>query len=150
MGYRSVVVGTDGSKTAEVAVRHAGELAGAFGARLTVVSAYTPLSPDEVAKRQQEAPAELRWMLTDSNQAEGRARKGGDIAKEAGARQVDVRVASGDPAEVFLDVAGQKEADLIVVGDKGMTSAGRFLLGSVPNKISHHSPCDLVIVRTSG
>ena len=55
----------------------------------------------------------------------------------------------GDPADAILDVAEEIEADLIVVGNKGMTGAKRFLLGSVPNKISHHAPCGVYIVRTT-
>ena len=46
----------------------------------------------------------------------------------------------GDPADAILDVAEEQEADLVVVGNKGMTGAKRFLLGSVPNKVSHHAP----------
>jgi len=45
--------------------------------------------------------------------------------------------------------AEEREADLIIVGNKGMTGAKRFLLGSVPNKISHHAPCSVLIIRTT-
>ena len=55
----------------------------------------------------------------------------------------------GDPADAILDVAEEQGADLIVVGNKGMTGAKRFLLGSVPNKVSHHAPCSVLIVRTT-
>ena len=55
----------------------------------------------------------------------------------------------GDPADAILDVAEQVNADLIVVGNKGMTGAKRFLLGSVPNKVSHHAPCSVIIIRTT-
>ncbi len=55
----------------------------------------------------------------------------------------------GDPADAILNVAEEANADLIVVGNKGMTGARRFLLGSVPNKVSHHAPCSVIIVRTT-
>ena len=55
----------------------------------------------------------------------------------------------GEPAEAILDAAEKTEADLIVVGNKGMTGARRFLLGSVPNNVSHHAPCSVLIVRTT-
>jgi nucleotide-binding universal stress UspA family protein len=55
----------------------------------------------------------------------------------------------GDPADALLHVADEQDADLIVVGNKGMTGAKRFLLGSVPDKISHHASCSVLIVRTS-
>ena len=55
----------------------------------------------------------------------------------------------GDAADAILDVAEETNADLIVVGNKGMTGAKRFLLGSVPNKVSHHAPCSVMIVQTT-
>ena len=55
----------------------------------------------------------------------------------------------GDPADAIIDVAEQNRSDLIVVGNKGMTGAKRFFLGAVPNKISHHAPCSVLIVRTT-
>ena len=62
--------------------------------------------------------------------------------------QVETFARQGDAADAILDVAEEQRADLIVVGNKGMTGAKRFLLGSVPNKISHHAPCSVLIVRT--
>ena len=53
------------------------------------------------------------------------------------------------PADAILDVAEERKADLIIVGNKGMTGAKRFLLGSVPNKVSHHAPCSVMIIRTT-
>src|ERR671925_442344 len=88
---------------------------------------------------------------------------GSDTASKAGARatqlaaaqaqELGLEVASfarqGDPADAILDVAEEQRADLIVVGNKGMTGAKRFLLGSVPNKVSHHAPCSVLIIRTT-
>ena len=62
--------------------------------------------------------------------------------------EVEVFARQGDPADAILDVAEERGSDLIVVGNKGMTGAKRFLLGSVPNKISHHAPCSVLIIRT--
>jgi nucleotide-binding universal stress UspA family protein len=62
---------------------------------------------------------------------------------------VETFAREGDPADAILDVAEERDADLIVVGNKGMTGARRFLLGSVPNKVSHHAPCSVLIVRTT-
>jgi len=146
--YRNVVVGTDGSETAELAVRHAADLAKAFGARLTVVTAFTP-HPDEEAKRLQEAPEDVRWAITDATSADERARRARTIARDAGVEEVVMRVDGGDPASLLIDAADDSGGDVIVVGSKGMTSAKRFVLGSVPNKISHHAPCDVVIVHTA-
>ena len=68
--------------------------------------------------------------------------------REAGV-DVNTYAREGDPADAILDVAEETRASLIVVGNKGMTGARRFLLGSVPNKISHHAPCGVYIVRTT-
>jgi nucleotide-binding universal stress UspA family protein len=68
--------------------------------------------------------------------------------REAGL-DVEIHAREGDPADAILDVAEEERADLIVVGNKGMTGAKRFLLGSVPNKVSHHAPCSVMIIRTT-
>jgi len=148
MPYRNVVVGTDGSETAELAVRHAAELAKAFGARLTVVTAFVA-NPEEEAQRVEEAPPDVRWAITDANSADERARQARRIARDMGVDDVVLRVDSGDPASLLIDAADDASGDVIVVGSKGMTSAKRFVLGSVPNKVSHHAPCDVVIVHTA-
>jgi nucleotide-binding universal stress UspA family protein len=63
--------------------------------------------------------------------------------------EVQTFAREGDPADAILDVAEERGSDLIVVGNKGMTGAKRFLLGSVPNKVSHHAPCSVLIIRTT-
>ena len=63
--------------------------------------------------------------------------------------EVETFARQGDPADAILDVAEERNADLIIVGNKGMTGAKRFLLGSVPNKVSHHAPCSVLIIRTT-
>ena len=68
-------------------------------------------------------------------------------AEAAGVSRVETFARVGDAADAILDVAEEQAADLIVVGNKGMTGATRFLLGSVPNKVSHHAPCSVLIVR---
>jgi len=148
MSYRSVIVGTDGSATAELAVRHAGGLAAAHGARLVVVTAYEPHG-DHLAFSES-APEELRWMLTDREQAEELARHGRTIAAEAGATGVVVEASAGSPADVLLDAAADHSADCIVVGSKGLSGAARFVIGSVASSVAHHAPCDVLVVHTTG
>jgi nucleotide-binding universal stress UspA family protein len=125
---RSIVVGTDGSETAEAAVQHAGDLAKATGAALHVVSARGGAVPPEVTSALLEKSAGALHV------------RGVDC--ECHARQ-------GDPAEALLTVAGEERADVIVVGNRGMHGSRRFLLGSVPDKVSHHAPCSVLIVRTT-
>jgi nucleotide-binding universal stress UspA family protein len=61
---------------------------------------------------------------------------------------VEIYARKGDAAEALLEVAEECQADLIIVGNKGMTGTRRFLLGSVPDKVSHHAPCSVLIIRT--
>jgi nucleotide-binding universal stress UspA family protein len=146
--YRNVVVGTDGSPTAEQAVRQAGRLAGEAGARLVVVTAY---SPDAHADRSIEdrVPADIRWMLADRSQAEERARHGRQVAKDEGATDVVVQTAEGEPAAALIDAAKDFGAELIVVGSVGLTSKAHLLLGSVASGVGHRAPCDVLIVHTA-
>jgi nucleotide-binding universal stress UspA family protein len=113
-----------------------------------VVTAFLP-DPEEEAKRLQQAPPDVRWAITDATSADERARQGREIARQVGVDDVVIRVDSGDPATLLIDAADSTGGDVIVVGSKGMTGAKRFILGSVPNKISHHAPCDVLIVHTA-
>jgi nucleotide-binding universal stress UspA family protein len=148
MTYAKVVVGTDGSPTAEDAVRHAARLAACFDARLVIVTAFQP-SGDVLSAEAVGVPADVRWALTDRQQAEEHARHGRTLAHDLGARDVVVSSDAGDPVEVILDTAADHGADLIVVGSRGMTSAARFVLGSVANAVTHHAPCDVLVVHTA-
>jgi nucleotide-binding universal stress UspA family protein len=148
--YANVVVGTDGSATAEIAVRHAGKLAADSGARLVVVSAYEAPGSDDPAAKSRSVPDDIKWALTDRSQAEEKAMYGRTLAAEVGATTVVVQAVSGSPPDVLLDAAVDFDADVIVVGSKGLTGASRFVLGSVASAVSHHAPCDVLIVQTAG
>ena len=146
--FRSIVVGTDGSETANEAVRQAIDLAKATGAKVELVSAYEPVSQQRLREEQQQAPGDMQWMVNPREDVDATLKDAGEQAEEAGV-QVEVFARQGDPADAILDVAEETKADLIVVGNKGMTGARRFLLGSVPNKVSHHAPCSVLIIRTT-
>jgi nucleotide-binding universal stress UspA family protein len=146
--FTRIVVGTDGSDTAAEAVRQAVELAKSTGAQLNIVSAYEPVSKRRVEKESLDAPADVQYEIgprEDVNlvlDAAAAAARGEGI-------EVQTHAIEGEPAEAILDAAEKTGADLIVVGNKGMTGARRFLLGSVPNNVSHHAPCSVLIVRTT-
>jgi nucleotide-binding universal stress UspA family protein len=146
--FSSIVVGTDGSDTAAEAVRQAVDMAGALGAKLELVSAYTPVSEQRLRAERREAPTDVQWATGPRAEVEASL---ADAAEEARAAGVDTRTNArpGDPADVIVELAEERDADLIIVGNKGMTGAKRFLLGSVPDKISHHAPCSVLIVRTT-
>jgi nucleotide-binding universal stress UspA family protein len=90
----------------------------------------------------------MLWAIGPSEDAEVALQEASDVAATAG---VETRrhPIEGDPADAIVSIAERQRADLIVVGNKGMTGTARFLLGSVPNKVSHHAPCSVLIVRTT-
>ena len=145
--FRSIVVGTDGSETAGTAVRQAVALAKQLGARLEIVSAYEPVSSARLREEGQHVPADLQWMVNPREEVDATLRAACERIRAAGV-EVTPYAREGDPADAILDVAEERGADLVVVGNKGMTGAKRFLLGSVPNKVSHHAPCSVLIIRT--
>jgi nucleotide-binding universal stress UspA family protein len=145
---RSMVVGTDGSDTALEAVRQATELARTLGARVYLVSAYEPVPESQLRDERLQVPDDLQWMVNPRADVERTLEDSARGFRDAGV-QVQTLAREGDPADAILDVAEEKEADMIVVGNKGMTGAKRFLLGSVPNKVSHHAPCSVLIIRTT-
>jgi len=146
--FSSIVVGTDGSATAGRALAQAIALARSTGATLDVVSAYQPVRKARLRAEAQEAPEDMLWAIGPTQDADLALQEAADTAATAG---VETRrhPIEGDPADAIVSVAERQRADLIVVGNKGMTGTTRFLLGSVPNKVSHHAPCSVLIVRTT-
>lgn len=123
--YRKLLVGTDGSRTASRAVDRAVEVAAAAGASLTILSAGHPDKAGAVV--------------------EAEARRHADAGVE-----LDTKVVDDDPVAALVDTARDGGYDLLVVGNRGMTGVTRFLrLGSVPNKVTHHLPVSLLIVKTT-
>jgi nucleotide-binding universal stress UspA family protein len=120
-----VLVGTDGSSTAGRAVARAVAVASVCGAHLVVA------------------------FVGDT--ATGRTVLGQVVEEHGGgAVTLDTRLLDGDPADALLGLAGAERIDLMIVGSKGMSGARRFLLGSVPNKVSHQAGCDVLVVHTTG
>ena len=143
--FGSILVGTDGSDTATTAVRYAIDLARRLGARLEVVSAYEPVSEQRLRYEGVEAPKDVQWMVNPREDVLALLDQAAAEARTAGVAEVETFARQGDAADAIIDVA----EEVIVVGNRGMTGAKRFLLGSVPNKVSHHAPCSVLIVRTT-
>jgi nucleotide-binding universal stress UspA family protein len=138
----SIVVGTDGSKSADRAVHDAIDIAARDGARLHLVTAY----PDPAWFRERIATSATPADVNLRDVAES---VGARLARAAEERGIDVETHAreGDPAEVILDIAKEQNADLIVVGSRGLSGVRRFLIGSVSAKVSEHAPCSVMIVR---
>jgi nucleotide-binding universal stress UspA family protein len=142
--FKSIVVGTDGSDTAAIALERALELARLTGARLHVVSAYEP-TPARVGGSKPVAEA-AEWAVGSDFQVDAVLERARETAR-AGDLEIEVHAPKGDAADALLSLAKEQGADLIVLGSRGMRGARR-VLGSVPNKVSHGAPCDVLIVRT--
>jgi nucleotide-binding universal stress UspA family protein len=123
-------------------------LARAVRAKLELVSAYELVPSQRLSEERRDAPEDLQWAINSREDVDATLEAAAELAREADVA-VNTYARQGDPADAVLDVAEELEADLIVLGNKGMTGAKRFLLGSVPNKVSHHAPCSVLIVRTT-
>ena len=143
-----IVVGTDGSDTATEAVRQAIQLARLSGGKLEIVAAFEPVPQSRQREERGEAPGDVAYSVGPREDVNVTLEAAVGMAKQEGVEATPYP-REGDPADAILDVAEETGADLVVVGNKGMTGAKRFLLGSVPNKVSHHAPCSVYIVRTT-
>ena len=143
----SIVVGTDGSETAKLAVQEAVRLAVALDAPLHVVSAFEPLRGVRIAGAP-EGAAKV-WAPLPDAQVQATLNEAGAAIRIANADlDVSTHAVQSDPADALLKVAGEVGATMIVVGSKGMHGARRFALGNVPNKVSHRADCNVLIVST--
>jgi len=140
--FENVVVGTDGSGTADLAVREAAELAKANRGTLHVVSAYRPKAAQTVG-----TPGE-QWALLPAERVDAVLDEASSLGRILGVK-VEVHASRGDPANAILRVAKDVGADVVVVGNRGMKGAKRFILGSVPNKVAHSAPCAVLIIKTT-
>ena len=138
--YRTVVVGADDSATAREAVMIAADVAQAGGGKLHIVTAF-----DRKAVTLESLPADVRYAA--DHPADALLRRLSDLVSERGLEPV-VHAAEGDAADAIVRIAEDVEADLIVVGNKGMKGVRR-VLGSVPNSVAHKAPCSVLIADTT-
>jgi nucleotide-binding universal stress UspA family protein len=143
--YRNIIVGTDGSDTAWAAVRHAAELAKALKAQLYVLSAW------QAAPTLALAGAAPGYIGPDpgwhAESAERTLAEVHDRLKLEGVEAIPM-ARQGPAADVLVRTAEELDADLIVVGNRGMHGARR-ILGSVPNSVAHRAPCAVLVVATT-
>jgi nucleotide-binding universal stress UspA family protein len=141
----TIAVGTDGSETATRAVEVAIDMAARMGSRLVVASCYDPVSEHRLARERDDVPQDLQWSINPTGEVEATLRDAEDRARARGVRvRSEARV--GKPAAVLRDIASDHDADLLVVGSRGMH---RRHLPSVPNSVSHSAPCSVLIVKTA-
>nr|WP_255669371.1 universal stress protein [Aeromicrobium duanguangcaii] len=137
--YKNILVGVDGSDSAQRAAEVAAGLASATGATLHIVTAV-----DEKAGAPSDLPEGMH-PLSPGERAEAIARQVAESLSYEGT--VQASPAPGKPADALVQVAKEIDADLIVVGNRRVQGISR-LLGSVATDVAHHAPCDVYIVKT--
>lgn len=149
--YETIVVGTDGSQSAELAVQRAAELASQLDSRIVVVHAYQAGTPDHRRRPSQHNPHQHSERLSREEQAEEILNEAKRLCLEAGVtpERIETKIAHTEPAISLLDLAAEIRADLIVMGSRQIAGPKRVLLGSVSQRVTDHSSCDVTIVRTT-
>jgi nucleotide-binding universal stress UspA family protein len=142
---KTVAVGTDGSDTAAKAVEFAIDLAERYEAKIVFLSAYKAASDDRRQRESRDAPEDVQWQFSGSEDVDPALNDAEDSAKERGLDAAS-EAKEGEPSKVLVELAGKHNADVLVIGNKGMD---RKVLGSVPNTVSHKAPCSVVIVKTT-
>ena len=147
--YTLVLCGTDGSESSFRAVDRAAAVARDAGALLLLATAYRPMSSRAVQDAQDALGGEA-YKVAGSTPAEDVLRAATERALASGPVTVETAAIQGDPVDALIDLANDRGADLVVVGNRGLNSLAGRLLGSVPANISHRSVCDVLIVHTTG
>ena len=143
--YRTVVVGTDGSDSSMRAVEKAAQIAGP-DAKLIVASAYLPQHEDA---RAADALRDESYKVSGTAPIYAILRDAKDRAQAAGATNIDERPIVGAPVDALVHLAEQEKADLLVVGNVGLSTIAGRLLGSVPANVSRRAKTDVLIVHTT-
>jgi nucleotide-binding universal stress UspA family protein len=143
--YRTVVVGTDGSDSSLRAVEKAGSIAGS-DAKLIVATAYLPQGEDA---RAADALKQESYKVAGSAPIYAILREAKERAEAAGAANVEERSIVGAPVDALVGLAEEVGADLLVVGNVGLSTIAGRLLGSVPANVSRRAKVDVLIVHTT-
>lgn len=141
----TVAVGTDGSGTAAKAVHAAVDLAERYGARIVFISAYSPVDEVRLRHEKRDAPEEIQWTINPEEDVDATLRECEELAEERGLKWGS-EAAQGDPADVLVRLADKHDADVLVIGNRGMH---RRVLGSVPNSVTHTANCTVYLVKTT-
>jgi nucleotide-binding universal stress UspA family protein len=147
-GYTTVVVGTDGSETSFRAVDRAAALAHDAGATLVIACAFEPTQDRNLAHDQDVLGAEA-YHVVGSAPAEDTVSRARDRAIAHGASKVETVAVQGKPADTLQKVVKDYNADLLVVGNRGLNTLAGRIIGSVPLDVARHTPSDVLIVHTT-
>ena len=145
-GYTTIVVGTDGSDSSLRAVEKAGQIAAGSGAKVVVATAYFPQSEDQ---RAADVLKDEGYKMSGNAPIYAILREAKDRAQQAGAKTVEEKAIVGAPVDALVELAEEVKADLLVVGNVGLSTIAGRLLGSVPANVARRSKTDVLIVHTT-
>jgi nucleotide-binding universal stress UspA family protein len=145
-GYTTIVVGTDGSDSSLRAVERAGQIAAGSDAKVVVATAYFPQSEDQ---RAADVLKDEGYKMSGNAPIYAILREARDRAVQAGAKNVEEKAVVGAPVDALVDLADEVKADLLVVGNVGLSTIAGRLLGSVPANVARRSKTDVLIVHTT-
>jgi nucleotide-binding universal stress UspA family protein len=143
--FKTIAVGTDGTDTAEKAVDVAADIAERYQAQLLIFSAYEPVNRKQLASEREQAPEEMQWRIHEAELVDAML---GRTLKRVQERGLEGKAVAreGEPDDVLCELAAEHDADLLVIGNKGMN---RRVFGSVPRRVCQHAPCSVVVVKTT-
>jgi nucleotide-binding universal stress UspA family protein len=143
--FKKIAVATDGSPTADEAVDVSIDLAQRYQGSLLIFSAHHPVSSSRLAREREDAPEEIQWMINPSEDVNKTLALAEERATARGLETLAI-AGEGEPASVICELVAQHQADLLVIGNKGMK---RRVFGSVPKTIAQNAPCSVVIAKTT-
>ena len=145
-GYQTIAVGTDGSETSYVAVERAARLAADADATLVIACAFFPEKPDP---HTQDVLGDEAYQVMGSAPADDSVSRAKDRAAKAGATKIESECRQGKPGDILQQVVKDHNADLLVVGNRGLNTLAGRIIGSVPLDVVRHTPIDVLVVHTT-
>jgi nucleotide-binding universal stress UspA family protein len=147
--YQTIIVGTDGSDSSFRAVDRAAAIAADTDATLVIASAYHPSRPEDIARLQDQLGEDVAYQVVGSSPAEEAVRAASERARLAGTTRIDTVVVDGEPVPTLIRLAGERSADLLVVGNRGLNTLTGRILGSVPSEVARKAGVDVLVVHTT-
>ena len=147
--YQTVVVGTDGSDSSFRAVDRAAAIAADTGATLVIACAFRPADERDIRRAQDDLGDDVAYQVVGSNPADEAVRTATERARKAGATAIKAVVVDGEPVPALTKVVHDHNADLLVVGNRGLNTLAGRILGSVPSEAARKSTVDVMIVHTT-
>lgn len=159
--YKKIVVGYDGSEKSQAALDHAADIADYHHALLIIIHVMKekppvssqPLYPSAATRIEADERMDILLQEKEEEELVLQSGKGRFLVRKARNRlyledeQIQTEVLFGDPAKEITRLAQIENADLIVLGNRGLNGLKKIMLGSVSQKVAQSSECPVLIVK---